>query len=340
MLTRLGVETPFSPLLTHHKWIPHLVLTKNPPQKLKEDALLYPAYGQIIESPFDLSLLGLMPGRYSGAKPRPNIRITQSHGNKPFLGHVNNQTAVNSHYGYYYREGVAFYEFIQGKEIRVSPLTNNFDVDFVRILLNYPMACLLYQQGYFLLHASAVAFRDKVFLFPGPSLCGKSTIAAYLVKNGGKLITEDTAAIAITDKGVFISPSYPLIKISAPANKYIALTKSKGVTFPQDNNARRGHFITSASFLKDPAKIDFCIFPEWSSNSALLEKSSFSLSLGKLLAASLSIYPLDKTKEKHLLAANAKFLRNVDAYIYKRGKSFSSLESLTKDLEAIQRNSA
>ena len=69
------------------------------------------------------------------------------------------------------------------------------------------------------------------------------------------------------------------------------------------------------------------------------EKSSFFLSLGKLLAASLSIYPLDKTKEKHLLAANAKFLRNVDAYIYKRGKSFSSLESLTKDLEAIQRNS-
>lgn len=252
--------------------------------------------------------------------------------------YVDNQTSVNTSYGYYFRDGVAFFEFIQGKEVRVSPLTSDFDEDFVRILLNYPMACLLYQQGYFLLHASAVELFGKTFLFPGPSLSGKSTIAAYLVKNGGKLITEDTAAIQLTDTAAFISPSYPLIKISASANKYIGLAKSEGVYFRQDRNFRRGHFLTSDSFLKGSAKIDFCIFPEWSSSGASLEESNFPASLGKLLGASLSIYPLDRVKEKHLLTANAKFLRMVDIYSYKRGESFSSLESLIKDLEVMPRN--
>ena len=250
--------------------------------------------------------------------------------------YLNNQTSVNKKYGYYYRENVAFYEFINGNEIKVSSLTNDFGVDFVRMLLNYPMACLLYQQGYFLLHASAVVFHDKVFLFPGPSLCGKSTIAAYLVKNGGKLITEGTAAIQITDKGAFIFPSYPLIKISGQANDYIGLSRSGGVTFPQDRNARKGHFLDSSSFLQGPAKINFCIFPEWGCDKPSLTKARFATSLGKLLESSLTIYPLDKDKEKDLLSANARFLRSLDTYIYTRDKLFSTLGVLAKDLEALQ----
>ena len=198
------------------------------------------------------------------------------------------------------------------------------------------MACLLYQKGYLLLHASAVEFQKKVYLFPGPSLCGKSTIAAYLVKNGGKLITEDTAAIKLTDHGAFIYPSYPLIKLSQQANNYIGLSSSAGVTFPLDKNARKGHFLSSSSFLQQPAKIDYCIFPEWCLSSTMMEKLTFPLSIARLLGASLSIYPLDRSKEKQLFAANTAFLKKVSAYVYQREQSFLSLASLIKDLEGLQ----
>ena len=203
-------------------------------------------------------------------------------------------------------------------------------------MLNYPMACLLYQQGYFLLHGSAVEFQNKIYLFPGPSLCGKSTIAAYLVKNGGKLITEDTAVINLTNEGAFIFPSYPLIKLSEQANNYIGLSSSAGIRFPLDKNGRKGHFIDSSSFLQQPAKIDYCIFPEWCLSGAMLEKLTFPLSIGRLLGASLSIYPLDRSKEKQLLTANTAFLKQVSAYVYQREQSFLSLESLMRDLKGLQ----
>jgi len=270
--------------------------------------------------------------------PKSNIKInvTKSPSDKTIAQYIDNQTAVDIHYGYYFREGVAFFEFIKGEEIRVSPLTNDFGIDFVRILLNYPMACLLYQQGYFLLHASAVEFQKKVYLFAGPSLCGKSTIAAYLVQNGGKLITEDTAAIKLTDQGAFIYPSYPLIKLSEQANNYIGLSTSAGITFSLDKNARKGHFLSSSSFLQQPAKIDFCIFPDWCLSGAALKQLTFPLSMARLLSASLSIYPLDRSKEKQLFTANTDFLKQVSAYAYQREQSFLSLESLIKDLEGLQ----
>ena len=330
----LVVAIAYSRFLIRHELKSKLTYA-NPLPKYKDGFLLYPLYNQTIETQFDLSLLGLVSERPSGAARDRSIRINQSNADIPSSLYLNNQTSVNKKYGYYYRENVGLYEFINGNEMKVSPLTNDFGVDFIRVLLNYPMACLLYQQGYFLLHASAVAFQDKVFLFPGRSLCGKSTIAAYLVKNGGKLITEDTAVIQITDEGAFIFPSYPVIKISEQANDFIGLSRSAGVTFPLDKNARKGHFLNSSSFLQGPAKIDFCIFPEWDCKKPSLKKVYFAALLGKLLESSLTIFPLDKDKEKDLLSANAKFLRSVDTYTYKRDKSFSTLGSLAKSLETL-----
>ncbi len=299
--------------------------------------MLYRLYNQVLETEFDLSLLGIKQYSCSDQSLNPNIRITRVKTDSFSTSYKNNQTSVSRTYGFYYRENIAFYEFISGKEIKVSPLTADFGADFVRILLNYPMACLLYQKGYYLLHASAVIFHGKVFIFPGRSLSGKSTIAAYLVKNGGKLITEDTAAIHITNGEAYISPSYPLIKLSDDANAYIGLSNLSGITFHHDKNARKGHFFESAFCVDKPLKVDFCIFPEWGYEKPSFTKPTFGKFLGKLLETSLAIYPLDKSKEKVLLSLNAKFLRSVDYYIYKREKVFSTLDFLKKDLEFVQR---
>ena len=251
--------------------------------------------------------------------------------------YVNHQTSVDKSYGYYFREDVALFEFFEGNEMRVSSLTEDFNEDFLRALLNYPMACLLYQKGYFLLHASAVAFENKVYLFPGPSMSGKSTLVSYLVKKGGQLITEDTAAISIHDDAAYISPAYPLIKISPEANTYIGLSKSSGINFPRDINTRRGHLLGKASFATSTQKIDFCIFPEWADSGSFFEKISFFTAMGKLLSSSPSLLSLSRSKEKDLLTANANFLKNVSTYIYKREQAFSSLDSLIESLSGLQR---
>lgn len=250
---------------------------------------------------------------------------------------MNHQTSVDKSYGYYFRDDVALFEFFEGNEMRVTSLTEDFNEDFLRALLNYPMACLLYQKGYFLLHASAVVFKNKVYLFPGPSLSGKSTLVSYLVKKGGRLITEDTAAISIHDNAAYISPAYPLIKISPEANTYIGLSKSSGINFPRDINSRKGHHIDESLFETSSQKIDFCIFPEWVDSGSSFEKLSFFTAMAKLLSSSPSLLSLSRSKEKDLLAANTNFLKNVSAYVYKRNRSFSSLEFLIEGLRGLQK---
>ena len=51
-------------------------------------------------------------------------------------------------------------------------------------------------------------------MFPGSALSGKSTIAAYFVKNGGQLVTEDTAVIKVFNNRVYVRSSYPFLKLS------------------------------------------------------------------------------------------------------------------------------
>ncbi len=73
-------------------------------------------------------------------------------------------------------------------------------------LAEYQLSCvefckhLLYYSG-FVLHASAVLYKDFVYLFSAPSGIGKSTHAALWVKNieGAVIINDDKPAIRIID---------------------------------------------------------------------------------------------------------------------------------------------
>ena len=96
----------------------------------------------------------------------------------------------------------------------------------------------MFQRGLFLLHASALQFEDRVFIFPGQSLSGKSTILAYLIQKGAKLITEDTAVIKLANGEAKIMPSYPMIKISNEANRAINFSNNSGTPFLCDKNNR------------------------------------------------------------------------------------------------------
>ena len=62
-------------------------------------------------------------------------------------------------------------------------------------MLHIPLACLMYQRGFHVLHGSAINYKNKTYLFIGRSGVGKSYIASEIIKLGGKLISEDICVI-------------------------------------------------------------------------------------------------------------------------------------------------
>jgi len=178
--------------------------------------------------------------------------------------YLDDETFVSKQFGYYFKKGIGLFEFILGKQIKVYPYAEEPSVDFIRTLLNYPIASILYQRGFFSLHASAVQFEGKVYIFPGKSMSGKSSIAAYIIKNGGKLITEDTAVIDVHNGRIKVRSSYPFIKLSPEANNELSFSSDPGFQLPHDKNSRLGYLLKKTNFQTESVYVDYCIFLEFS----------------------------------------------------------------------------
>ena len=123
--------------------------------------MLYRLYNQVLETEFDLSLLGIKHYSCSDQNLNPSIRITRVKTDSFSTSYKNNQTSVNRTYGFYYRENIGL-RIISGKN-KSFPINDDF-ADFVRILLNYPMACLLYQKGIIFYMQAQLYFMAK-FLY-------------------------------------------------------------------------------------------------------------------------------------------------------------------------------
>ncbi len=298
--------------------------------------MYFRVYSNLILSEFDLSPLGVKEIE-ADSKGLTNLKITSSKSKEIPKGiQIDNQTRIDKDYGYYFKKDTGLFEFLNGQEIRVSLHNNNLDEDFLRILLNFPFACIFSQKGYLCLHASAVKYLNRTFLFPGSSLSGKSSIAALLVKKGGELITEDTAIISIKDSMPKIMPSYPMIKISDDINKELSLSKTTGIKFFKEINKRKGYLLSNQQMISKPEKIDYCIFPEWSEGYSKLIPISKGEGIKRIFNSSLSIIPFyDKDEEKENFKEITSFVKDIDVLIYERKKSISSLKGLTKLLDKI-----
>jgi hypothetical protein len=89
------------------------------------------------------------------------------------------------------------------------------DLVLVRLFLFGPamwMVCC--QRGLLALHASSVAFDDRVVAFTGPQGAGKSTLAAHSLAAGGVLMSDDLLVVSVADAGTaFAHPGMPSLKL-------------------------------------------------------------------------------------------------------------------------------
>lgn len=110
--------------------------------------------------------------------------------------------------------GVARYLAEGGKAITIEPCSAA-EPELMRVfLLGSVIAMVCLQQDCLVLHASAVAFDDRAVAFVGDQGAGKSTLAAYCVKAGARLVADDLLRISIPEQGPpGAYPGMPLLKL-------------------------------------------------------------------------------------------------------------------------------
>lgn len=114
---------------------------------------------------------------------------------------------------YLHWEGIATYKAIEGTTLEVQAFTDDASV-LSLFTVSEALGLLLFQRGYYLLHASAVMIGAKAWVFMGSPGAGKSTTAAAFLKQGCPLLSDDLTAIVFDEQNIpYVVPAYPQLKI-------------------------------------------------------------------------------------------------------------------------------
>jgi len=106
--------------------------------------------------------------------------------------------------------GVAAFAVRAGCDVVVEPWMAPDAPDIQVFLLGGVVGILCHQRGELPLHGSCVEIDGRAVVFTGPAGIGKSTLAAALVAQGARLLSDDIAVATRGDDGGFsIAPAYP-----------------------------------------------------------------------------------------------------------------------------------
>lgn len=101
-----------------------------------------------------------------------------------------------------------------GERIVVDPAPEIDPAWLTGVLAGTLCAALLYQRGALCVHASAVSWRGRAYLFMGPSGAGKSTTASALLARGGEFISDDITVVKQGADGRFYATaSFPAVRL-------------------------------------------------------------------------------------------------------------------------------
>ncbi|MBU0724725.1 MAG: HPr kinase [Alphaproteobacteria bacterium] len=109
---------------------------------------------------------------------------------------------------------VADYLVRNGNEVIIDTPHSEDTPDVTLFLLGSVLGFLCHQRGLLPLHASCVEFEGRVIAFAGQSGAGKSTIAALLLSQGARLLSDDITVIDVhAAGGPVMLPSFPRQKL-------------------------------------------------------------------------------------------------------------------------------
>lgn len=179
--------------------------------------LLYQAYGLNISSDFHLS--ELMTGgveadlhllRRKVQPPTLQATSIQRQGREGYFGGNTQEACLQW-------SEVGTFQANNGDTLIVDPSSDDIEPEFLSsYILSEALGLILYQRGYFLLHASAVKIGDYAVVIIGAPGAGKSTMAAAFAKYGYPVLADDMVAINNLQDLPTVYPAFPQIKVWLP----------------------------------------------------------------------------------------------------------------------------
>lgn len=124
-------------------------------------------------------------------------------------------------------KNVARFLVIDGKEIRCQRYGNCAENDFQSYLCSLAIVAILFQRGYFILHASAIATPKGALMFFGKSGAGKTTTTAGFMQRNYKILSEDVTVIKMIDGQAHVLPAVPYLKLSKTTTTLLGLDWDK-----------------------------------------------------------------------------------------------------------------
>ncbi len=108
-------------------------------------------------------------------------------------------------------------------------------------LLNQVLPLVLNRFGRFVIHASAVSWRDGVIAFVGRTGSGKSTLAAACVSLGASIVTDDSLVLTPPDAGAnwLAVPSYPALRVWPESLPLLGWSERRWQTTPHVSDKLR-----------------------------------------------------------------------------------------------------
>ncbi len=188
----------------------------------------YQAYGLNIHSDFPLP--ELLPGG-----DKADIYIQKGKLKPPPLEPTSiNRQGIEALFGgttqdaYLHWQGIATLLAKDGKTLIVDPDSDDIQPQLLNLyILSEALGIILYQKGFFLLHASAIKIGEQVVIFAGTPGAGKSTTAAAFAKCGYTVLADDMVAISLDNPGkTIVYPAFPQIKIWQSAVKGLGYNPS------------------------------------------------------------------------------------------------------------------
>jgi hypothetical protein len=174
----------------------------------------YEAFGLTVRSAFDVPEL---PPTETGPDGRADVTITEERLPRPLSADSESTFHAVDEREYYLLYDAATVRILDGDSIAVDPASDVPGEVLRHVLLGPALNHLLDQRGYFVLHASTVSIDGHAVAFVGESGVGKTTTAMGCLLNGHRVLSDDVAAIALTDAGPVVRSGYPSMKLDPEA---------------------------------------------------------------------------------------------------------------------------
>ena len=174
----------------------------------------YAAFGLTVDSDVDLPELESTSVSHDG---EADVRIVTDSISTPPDAPTDHSIHVASGADHYLVYDYATVRIQDGRRITIDPRADAPHEIVRHVLLGPALNHLLHQREYYVLHASTVAFDDLAVAFVGPSGQGKTTTAMACLAAGHRVLSDDVAAIRLTDDGPVVQGGYGAIKLHPEA---------------------------------------------------------------------------------------------------------------------------